>query len=143
MQETRCKASCNASHLPSLKASVIASVRNIVMPMGAATATRLRCMPRQQKAMPSVRRSRATVWPKLSSNLNISLRMTSSGLVSAAPATPAETDLIAEFVSTSLLCAWDPGDSFGGGSAAANQSFTQIAHTYLGTVLSTDAEEPW
>ena len=34
------------------------------MPIGAATATRLRCIPRKQKESPSVRRSRAMVVPK-------------------------------------------------------------------------------
>ena len=123
--------------------SVMLSVRNIVMPIGAATATRLRCIPRQQKAQPSVRSSRFTVCPKLSSNLNISFRITSSGLVSAAPATPAATDLAAEFRNTSCLCADVPFGALGWGRLAATQSLTQMAHTYFGTVFSTDAEEPW
>ena len=165
------------------------------MPIGAATATKLRCMPRQQKANlrgpqqnhkgqikvsslavrstvarqrgegntpkdsmvrpaaevvpsrsvlthPSVRMSRATVWPKLSSNLNISFLITSNGLVSAAPATPAATDLAAERFNTCVRCSVVPSGAEGGGKRDATQSFTQMAHTYFGTVFSTEADDP-
>ena len=66
-----------------------ASVRKMVMPIGAATASMLRARPRCMKERPSRDRSRRTVVSVPSSVLNISLRITSSGLVSAAPATPA------------------------------------------------------
>ena len=56
---------------------------------------------------------------------NISLRITSSGLVSAAPATPAATDLAAARHSTCPLWPGSSGPTLGGGSQRAMKSFTE------------------
>ena len=44
---------------------------------------------------------------------------------------------------TLAIHAGQPQKGANGGSRAATQSLTQMAHTYLGTVLSTEADEPW
>mmetsp|Transcript_12550 Transcript_12550/g.31301 ORF Transcript_12550/g.31301 Transcript_12550/m.31301 type:complete len:213 (-) Transcript_12550:79-717(-) len=119
------------------KYSMMASVRNIVIPIGAATAIRLRCIPRVKNPKPSCFHNRLVVARTPSSVLNISFRTTSSGLVSAAPATPAATDLAAERPSTCARWPGAPSGEVGGGRRVCTMSLTQMAHAYLGTVLNT------
>eukprot|EP00326_Haptolina_ericina_P024836 CAMPEP_0181188104 /NCGR_PEP_ID=MMETSP1096-20121128/10931_1 /TAXON_ID=156174 ORGANISM="Chrysochromulina ericina, Strain CCMP281" /NCGR_SAMPLE_ID=MMETSP1096 /ASSEMBLY_ACC=CAM_ASM_000453 /LENGTH=77 /DNA_ID=CAMNT_0023277129 /DNA_START=34 /DNA_END=263 /DNA_ORIENTATION=- len=73
---------------------------------------------------PSSFHSRRTVGATASSVLNISFRTTSSGLVSAAPATPAATDLAAERDRTWLRWPGSPSRTDGGGITAATLSLT-------------------
>eukprot|EP00967_Tisochrysis_lutea_P144545 scaffold269999_cov30-Tisochrysis_lutea.AAC.4 len=68
--------------------------------------------------------------------------MTSSGLVSAAPATPAATLFTAENHSTCERWPGSPGPAVGLGRISCIVSFTQMAVTYLGTVLRTEAPVP-
>mmetsp|Transcript_30437 Transcript_30437/g.98336 ORF Transcript_30437/g.98336 Transcript_30437/m.98336 type:complete len:216 (+) Transcript_30437:860-1507(+) len=139
---TACGTPYALSALRLSRQSTMASVRKMVMPIGAATATKLRPIPRYTKDSPSRRSSRRAVARVDSSVLNISFRMTSSGLVSAAPATPAATLLIADKRSTCDRWPGSPGAAVGLGSRSCIASFTQMAVTYLGTVFITDAPVP-
>mmetsp|Transcript_20446 Transcript_20446/g.31029 ORF Transcript_20446/g.31029 Transcript_20446/m.31029 type:complete len:104 (+) Transcript_20446:109-420(+) len=74
------------------------SVKKIVLATGMLTATKFLPMPLVQKFHPISPRNFATVSIKLRFVLNISFRITSTGLVSIAPAIPAVADLHADLI---------------------------------------------
>mmetsp|Transcript_25354 Transcript_25354/g.38438 ORF Transcript_25354/g.38438 Transcript_25354/m.38438 type:complete len:239 (+) Transcript_25354:133-849(+) len=117
-----------------------ASVKKIVQPTGIATAIMFLPTPRVKKALPSVLHKFFTVSKRGWFVLNISLRMTSSGLVSAAPATPAHALLVADLQSRSESAVGELGST--AGKTFSIQSFTSTAVQYFGTVFNIPADVP-
>merc|ERR1719284_1484105 len=72
------------------------SVKNIVAAMGTAVLAMFRSSPLRSHRAPSCRHNLLTHRMPASSALNISFCITSNGLVSTAPATPAVTDFLME-----------------------------------------------
>lgn len=103
----------------------------MVQPTGTATATTFLEMPLERNPYPVSWCNFCTVSSKLRLVLNISFRITSNGLVNAAPKTPAVADLRAERQSKSDR--QDNEDGSGLGKCCSIQSLTTIAVQYFGT----------
>ena len=73
------------------------SVKKMVQPMGMATAIMFLPIPRAKNLNPISRYKSLTVRVRPKCVLNCSLRTTSNGLVNAAPAIPAASDLTTDF----------------------------------------------
>jgi len=109
---------------------VNASVKNMVLAMGTATATRLCKQPRATHRMPPAWHNRLTVVESGCPVLNISLRTTSIGFVSTAPATPAETAFFAEWTRRPA-----PSSESTAASHCPMKFLTATAIMYFGTVF--------